>query len=1063
MKTHPEYQSRFRILKGGKISLVVSALLGSMTLSFAAPSGGVVTSGNANISHNGSVTNINQSTHKASINWQSFSVASHETVNFNQPNSSSITLNRVIGHEKSIINGALNANGQVWILNSNGVLFGKNASINTAGLLATTAKLSDTDFQNGNYNFIDSSANSVINEGTITISDGGSVILASNEVRNSGVIEAIKGKVHLVGADSYSLNLNGNSLVNLKIEKGVLDALVENSGTIIANGGEIYLTTNAVDELLKGIVNNTGIIEANSIDGLTGHVELFAHGGEIQVGGSITALDGFVETSGKIFNIKDGTKIQAGHWLIDPMDVTINETLATTLEGQLAIGDASIEASHHGIGSDDGNIYVNSAITWSTAQKLTLDAYNDIFINEVITATHANGQLALYYGQENVENGNNANYYVNSVVNLQAGDNFFTKLGFDVGETTWKVITALGSEGSTTGTDLQGISGNLSSKYVLGANIDASATSTWDSGAGFDPIGTLSSSGVLDGLGHTISDLYINRENTSNVGLFSQIDGTVQNLGIIESDITGASRTGGLAGRNRGTITNSYVSGEIFSFGASVGGLTGENTGTIRGSHFSGIVEKPNTSIGNYAGGLTGVNTGTISNSYSSGEITQNSSNSMQHFGGLVGSNEGTITDSHSSMNITATKGLGGLVGYNNGGTISNSYATGDVTSTGANFLYSAWIGGLVGISFGAIENSYATGDVTGIDSVGGFIGESDDVITNSYATGNVSGTTKVGGFAGVDYGTTSYSYATGNVVGTSQVGGFAGYSEGFGISYSYATGKVTSTDTWAGGFVGENYTDISNSYATGDVVGVNSVGGFVGDHYDQTISNVYSTGKVTGTGNAVGGLAGYNGGTIENSFWDTQKSTQASSAAGEGKTTAQMKNIATFTDAGWTITEDSSGVSKYPYIENGTWKIGAVPTVVSSSTTSSNSSSTTNSEEVNKVVTAISNTSAIKVDIPKVKAPQVNNPAPRVQSQTTMATNMGLGNARIVSTTTAGENPNKVVSLGELQQANGQAGEVRVPIGKNSIVDLVNGGVNLPNGVEQQFFVIANNTATEN
>lgn len=289
MKRLIDYSSRFRILKGGKISLVVSALLGSVTLSFAAPSSGTVVSGSATISQSGTVTNINQSTQKASINWQNFSIASGESVNFNQPSSSSITLNRVIGNERSVIDGALNANGQVWLLNSNGVLFGKNASINTAGLLATTAKLSDTDFQAGNYNFTDATSESVINAGTITISDSGSVILASNEVRNSGTIQAVKGKVHLVGTDSYSINLSGNSLVNLKVDKGVLDALVENSGTIIADGGEIYLTTNAVDELLKGVVNNTGIIEANSLDGLTGKVQITAEEINIKNGSTITA------------------------------------------------------------------------------------------------------------------------------------------------------------------------------------------------------------------------------------------------------------------------------------------------------------------------------------------------------------------------------------------------------------------------------------------------------------------------------------------------------------------------------------------------------------------------------------------------------------------------------------------------------------------------------------------------------------------------------------------------------------------------------------------------------
>ena len=102
-----DFKSRFRILKGGKISLVVSAFLGSAVIASAAPSGGTVTSGTANISQSGNVTNIEQSTSKASINWNDFSIKSNETVNFNQPNSNSITLNRVIGNEKSIIDGAL--------------------------------------------------------------------------------------------------------------------------------------------------------------------------------------------------------------------------------------------------------------------------------------------------------------------------------------------------------------------------------------------------------------------------------------------------------------------------------------------------------------------------------------------------------------------------------------------------------------------------------------------------------------------------------------------------------------------------------------------------------------------------------------------------------------------------------------------------------------------------------------------------------------------------------------------------------------------------------------------
>lgn len=359
------------------LSLIACALLVSATSSLASPTGGVVTSGSANISQSGKITNVEQSTNKATINWQNFSIGSDETVNFKQPNANSITLNRVIGNEKSVIDGALNANGQVWILNSNGVLFGKNASINTSGLLATTGELSDNDFNAGNYNFTNSSSNSVLNLGTIEISNEGYVALVGKEVENQGSIKAIKGKVELVGADEYSINLNGNSLLNLTVKKGVLDAIVKNSGSIMADGGEIYLTTNAVDELLEGIVNNTGIIKADSIDGLTGKVELYAHGGEVQIGGTITAEGkgnndgGFIETSGDTFSMLDGYNISTkaengntGTWLLDPSTISIEDGGVDDISGQYIDADTVIAAlaNNNVILQADFAIYIREAL-----------------------------------------------------------------------------------------------------------------------------------------------------------------------------------------------------------------------------------------------------------------------------------------------------------------------------------------------------------------------------------------------------------------------------------------------------------------------------------------------------------------------------------------------------------------------------------------------------------------------------------------------------------------------------------------------------------------------------
>lgn len=171
---------KLRTYKRKKITSLVMTTLWVWGLliapAFASPSGGTVTSGTATIGYSGSTTDINQSTQKAAINWASFSIGSSETVNFNQPSVASITLNRVIGNERSVIEGALNATGRVFLINSNGVLFTGTSSVNTAGFVASTLNITDEDFSSGTYVFTSNgSTSSVINMGTITVKEGGYV------------------------------------------------------------------------------------------------------------------------------------------------------------------------------------------------------------------------------------------------------------------------------------------------------------------------------------------------------------------------------------------------------------------------------------------------------------------------------------------------------------------------------------------------------------------------------------------------------------------------------------------------------------------------------------------------------------------------------------------------------------------------------------------------------------------------------------------------------------------------------------------------------------------------
>src|SRR5215469_16025607 len=173
------------------LSLVVVSMAAN-----AQPSGGAVVAGQAQISASGATTLINQTSAKAIINWQSFSVAPGSAVQFNQPNSSAITLNRVTGTSASAIDGAIRANGQVWLLNPNGLLFGSGSTINVGGLLATTSDIADQDFLAGRYNFSATSGKgSITNAGSITAS--GSVVLSSPNVTNKGLIAANAGHVVL--------------------------------------------------------------------------------------------------------------------------------------------------------------------------------------------------------------------------------------------------------------------------------------------------------------------------------------------------------------------------------------------------------------------------------------------------------------------------------------------------------------------------------------------------------------------------------------------------------------------------------------------------------------------------------------------------------------------------------------------------------------------------------------------------------------------------------------------------------------------------------------------------
>src|SRR6266850_3862330 len=203
----------------------------AQTSATALPTGGSVAAGSASISSSGSNMQITQSTSSAILNWQTFSIGSSAWVNFSQPSSSAIALNRVTGSNPSEIFGRLTANGQVFLTNPNGILFARRAAVDVGSLFATTLSIRDQDFLAGRYNFYNAgNEGSVVNQGVITVN--GYAALAAPKVQNEGLIVARAGSVTLAAGDRVSLDMIGDGLIKVSVDQAALNASAINAGRI---------------------------------------------------------------------------------------------------------------------------------------------------------------------------------------------------------------------------------------------------------------------------------------------------------------------------------------------------------------------------------------------------------------------------------------------------------------------------------------------------------------------------------------------------------------------------------------------------------------------------------------------------------------------------------------------------------------------------------------------------------------------------------------------------------------------------------------------------------------
>ena len=231
------------------------------------PTSGRVVAGQAAIAQNGATMNVSQTTARTAIDWQTFNVGSSATVNFLQPSSSAVVLNRVLTGNPSQIFGQINANGQVFLTNPGGIYFAPGSSANVGALVATTHDISNADFMAGNYRFSRNGATgSVTNEGELKADLGGYIALLAPEVRNQGVIVAQLGKVALAAGEVVTLKMSSsNTLADIEVTQSAIAALVENGNAVQAPGGMVILSAQAADRLQGGVVRNTGSIEATGL------------------------------------------------------------------------------------------------------------------------------------------------------------------------------------------------------------------------------------------------------------------------------------------------------------------------------------------------------------------------------------------------------------------------------------------------------------------------------------------------------------------------------------------------------------------------------------------------------------------------------------------------------------------------------------------------------------------------------------------------------------------------------------------------------------------------------
>jgi filamentous hemagglutinin family protein len=875
---------------------------------YANPTGGVVTSGDATITQAPNTTTINQSSDKAIINWNSFNIGANEATHFQQPNSNSITLNRINPDQgASQIFGQLTANGRIVLVNQSGIFFASGARVDVGGLIASTSGITDQNFLAGKLIFDQTSAQrgTIVNQGTIIAAQNGLVALIGSNVSNEGLIQANGGHVILASGNKFTLDLSGDGLINFVVNEAssgsgtdqngnVMRDGVKNTGTIIADGGKILLTAKNAQGVVDNAINMTGVVQARSVSQHNGEI-IFSSDSQGKI-----IVAGKVDASGKAYGQKGGkVKILAGN-------IQLKSTANIDVSGDTGGGEILVGGNFHGTGPelhaattivDAGAILNANALTYGNGGQVAI--WSDLYTGFHGSITAQGGALGGNGGFVETSGGylNVAGGTVNTLA-LNGSTGHWLLDPSDIYIAT-DYITAV----------LAGMQGSDFTADIDNGGTFAASGGTVDSLLTIDSLITaLNTSNVLvtttnpDGTGigniivvspitwATTNTLTLNAENNIIVnsnGLNPAINATAGGgLTLIAANniilnggitLTSTNTTNGLLTVTAANSTSSITTANAVNGSAMGGAINVGNFNLLQGQWYQNSANNAAFTVANNFQIESGIATPVNSEFLRSAGGNGSSGNPYQltDIYGLQGINSESsnahnlltqnfiLNNNIDATNTTKWNSNAGFIPIGNltyahtgtfdgnGKIISNLY----IYQAGSN------PSGLFGINSGILKNLGLV-NVNIITNDGSFIGalagrSNLGTISNVYSTGSITlgdGAGWVGGLIGYLGGTLSNSYSTVNITGGSNDFGIGGLLGGMqfngttGISNSYSTGTISTQ---------------SNGSAIGGLIGRLLAAG-VGT---INISNVYSSSSITNGGNTIGGLIGtllvVGGGTV--------------------------------------------------------------------------------------------------------------------------------------------------------------------------------------------------------